>query len=86
MLDTIIFSYLICLAVSKGSYLHLMDVVIAYLYGFLDDDIYMKILEGFQMCEATNSKHCNIYSIRLQRSLYQLSNPKASDTITSMNI
>ena len=86
MLDTIIFSYLICLAVSKGSYLHLMDVVIAYLYGFLDDDIYMKIPKGFQILEANNLKHCSIYSIKLQRSLYRLSNLKACDTITSMNI
>ena len=38
------------------------------------------------MPEATNSKHCSIYSIKLQRSLYQLRNPKACGTITSMNI
>ena len=38
------------------------------------------------MFEATNLKHCSIYSIKLQRFLYQLSNPKACDTITSMNI
>ena len=31
----------------------------------------MKIPEGFQMPEATNSKRCSIYSIKLQRSLYQ---------------
>ena len=46
----------------------------------------MKILEGFQMLKATNSKHCSIYSIKLQRSLYRLSNPKTCGTITSMNI
>ena len=38
------------------------------------------------MLDATNSKHCNIYSIKLPRSLYQLSNPKACGTITSVNI
>ena len=47
-----------------------MDVVTTYLHGSLDNDIYMKILEGIQMPEATNSKHCSIYSIKLQRSLY----------------
>ena len=86
MIDATIFRCLICLAVSEELDMRLMDVVIASLYGYLDSDIYMKILEGFQMCEATNSKHCNIYSIKLQRSLYRLSNPKASGTITSMNI
>ena len=85
-MDAILFRYLICYAISKGLDLHLMDVVIAYLYGSLDDDIYMKILEGFKMLEATNSKHCSIYSIKLQRSLYRLSNQKACSTITSMNI
>ena len=63
-----------------------MDVVTAYLHGSLDNDIYMKIPEGFQMPEATNSKHCSIYLIKLQRSLYRLSSPKACGTITSMNI
>ena len=63
-----------------------MDVVTTYLHGSLDNDIYMKILEGIQMPEATNSKHCSIYSIKLQRSLYRLSGPKACGTITSMNI
>ena len=46
----------------------------------------MKIIEGFQMFEATNSKHCSIYSIKLQKSLYRLSNPNTCGTITSMNI
>ena len=64
-----------------------MDVITAYLHGSLNNDIYMKILEGFQMPETTNySKHCSIYSIKLQRSLYRLNNPKTCGTITSMNI
>ena len=33
-----------------------MDVITAYSYGSLDNNIYMKIPEGFQMLEATNSK------------------------------
>ena len=63
-----------------------MDVVTPYLHEFLHNDLYMKIPEGFQMSKTTNSKHCNIYSIKLQRSLYRLSGPKACGTITSMNI
>ena len=43
MMDTIIFRYLICLVVSKRLDLRLMDVIIAYFYGFFYDDIYMKI-------------------------------------------
>ena len=43
-----------------------MDVLTAHLYGSLNNDIYMKILKEFQMSEATNSKRCSIYSIKLQ--------------------
>ena len=66
--------------------MRLMDVVTTYLYGFSDNDIQMKIPEGFQMPKTTNSKHCNIYLIKLQKSLYRLSNPNACGTITLMNI
>ena len=86
MMDVITFRYQICLAILEGLTLCLMDLIIAYLYGSLDNNIQMKIPKGFQMFEVTNSKHCNIYSIKLQRSLYQLSNPKTCGTITSMNI
>ena len=50
----------------------LIDVVTTYLYGSIDTDIYMKILEGFKLPEATNPKARNMYSIKLQRSLYGL--------------
>ena len=49
MIDTTILRYLICLTILKWLDLCLMDVVTAYLHGFLDNDIYMKIPEGFQM-------------------------------------
>ena len=52
--------------------MHLMDVVTAYLYGSIDSDIYMKILEEFTLPEAKFSKPCGMYSIKLQRSLYGL--------------
>ena len=50
----------------------LMDVVTTYLYGSIDTDIYMTILEEFKLPETTNPKPRNIYSIKLQRSLYRL--------------
>ena len=86
MMDATTFRYLICLAILEGLDMHLMDVITTYLYGCLDNDILMKIPEEFQMLEATNSKHYSIYSIKLQRPLYQLSNPKACCSLTSMNI
>ena len=94
MMDATIFRYLICLTVLEWLDLRFMNVIIAYLRESLDNHthththtyIYTKILEGFQIPEATNSKYCSIYSIKLQRSLYQLSNLKTCDTITSMNI
>ena len=49
-----------------------MDVVTSYLYGSLDANVYMKILEGFTLPKAMNSKPRSMYSIKLQRSLYGL--------------
>ena len=49
-----------------------MDVIATYLYGSIDTNIYMKVLEGFKMLETTNPKPQNMYSIKLQRSLYEL--------------
>ena len=64
--------FLISLAVSKGLDMRLMDVITAYLYGSMDNDIYIKILEGFKLSEANSTKPRSIYSIKLQRSLYGL--------------
>ena len=44
-----------------------MDVVTAYLYGDLDTEIHMKILEGFPLLKAQPR---STYSIQLRRSLY----------------
>ncbi|XP_057247501.1 secreted RxLR effector protein 161-like [Beta vulgaris subsp. vulgaris] len=49
-----------------------MDVVTAYLYGPLDNDIYMKVPEGFKLPEAANSNSREHYCIKLNRSLYRL--------------
>jgi hypothetical protein len=49
-----------------------MDVVVANLYGSIDNDVYMKISEGFKMSEAYNSNPQKVYSIKLQRFLYGL--------------
>nr|GFA23499.1 putative RNA-directed DNA polymerase [Tanacetum cinerariifolium] len=48
-----------------------MDVVTAYLYGSLDSDIYMKIPKGFKMPKALSEKPKDMYSVKLQRSLYR---------------
>ena len=72
VMDAITFRYLISLAVSKRLEMRLMDVVTAYLYGSLDSDIYMKVPEGFKLPEALSSKPKEMYSIKLQRSLYGL--------------
>ena len=52
--------------------MRLTNVVTTYLYGSIDTNIYMKIPEGFKLPEVTNPKPRNIYSIKLQRSLYRL--------------
>ena len=43
MMDTTIFRYLICLTVLEGLDMRFKDVIIAYLYGYLNNDIYVKI-------------------------------------------
>nr|GEV50793.1 uncharacterized protein ycf2 [Tanacetum cinerariifolium] len=55
--------------------MRLMDVVTAYLYGSIDNDIYMKIPKGFKIPESLSSKPKEMYSIKLQRSLYGLKQP-----------
>ncbi|RDX76925.1 hypothetical protein CR513_43037, partial [Mucuna pruriens] len=48
--------------------LHLMNVVIIYLYGSLDNDIYIKLREGFNMLNSLGSREG--YLIKLNKSLY----------------
>ena len=67
VMDIITFRYLISLSVSEGLDMHLMDVVTAYLYGMLENDIYMKFPEGFQFPQVNTSQPRNMYSIKLRR-------------------
>jgi len=55
-MDTITFRYLIGLSVFNNLDMYLMDVVTAYLYGSLDNDIYMKIPEGLKMIHQNLDK------------------------------
>nr|AAM74357.1 Putative retroelement [Oryza sativa Japonica Group] len=69
VMDGITFWFLISMAVNLNLEMQLMDVVTAYLYGSLDSEIYMKVPDGIQVPEETKR---NIYSVKLQRSLYGL--------------
>ncbi|KAL4025796.1 hypothetical protein IC575_014202 [Cucumis melo] len=71
VVDAITLRYLINLAVCENLDMHLMDVVTAYLYGSLENEIYMKI-QGFKIPESYNSNSRELCSIKLQRSLYGL--------------
>ena len=71
-MDAIIFRFFISLVAKENLDMRLMDVVTAYLYGSLDNDIYMKILEGYKMPETNNPTSRSMFSIKLQRSLYGL--------------
>ena len=72
IMDTINFHFLISLAVSKGLDIRLMNVITTYLYGFIDNDIYLKIPKGFKLPKANNTKPRSMCSIKFQRSLYGL--------------
>jgi len=67
-LDATTLQYLIILVAQQGLYLHLMDDVTTYLYGSLENDIYMKIPKGFYLPNKTNSKEG--YSIKLNKSFH----------------
>nr|CAN71103.1 hypothetical protein VITISV_000038 [Vitis vinifera] len=58
--------------VSEGLDMRLMNVITTYLYGSMDNDIYMKIPEGFKLPRSNSTKPRSIYSIKLQRSMYGL--------------
>ena len=72
VMDPITFRFLITLTVSKGLDMRLLDVIIAYLYGSIDNDIHIKIPERFTLLEVVNAKPRSMCSIKLQRSLYGL--------------
>ena len=71
-MDAITFRLLISFAVPIGLDMRLMNIIITYLYESMDNDIYMKIPEGFKLPEANCTKPRSMYSIKLQRSLYGL--------------
>jgi len=67
-LDATMLQYLIILVAQQSLHLHLLDDVTAYLYGSLQNHIYMKILEGFYCPNKANSKEG--YSIKLNKLFY----------------
>jgi len=85
VMDAITFRFLISLIVQAKLEMRLMDVVTAYLYGNLDKDIYMKIPEGFYMPELKSNRPRDVYSVKLQRSLYGLKQLVECDTTDSVN-
>ena len=70
VMSGITFRYLISMAASLNLKMQLMDVVTAYLYGSLDWEIYMRVAEGLKI--PGPNQNCNMFSVRLQRSLYGL--------------
>ena len=46
--------------------MRVMDVVTIYLYGSIDNDIFMKITKGFKLPKANNKKSRSMCSIKLQ--------------------
>ena len=49
VIDAITFRFLMSLTASKNLEMQLIDVLTTYLYGSLDNDIYMKLPEGLKM-------------------------------------
>ena len=72
VMNAITFRFLISLAVFEELDMRLMDVITTYLYESIDNDIHLKIPEGFKLPEVVNTKPRSMFSIKLQRSLYGL--------------
>jgi len=63
VMSGITFRYLISLAVQNGLSMPLIDVVIAYLYGSLDSNIYMKVSKGISIPNPKENR--NMYCVKL---------------------
>ena len=63
VMSRIAFRYLISPALQNHLSMQLMDVVTAYLYGSLDSDIYMKVLDGISIPNP-KANH-NMYCVKL---------------------
>ena len=70
-MDGITFRYLILVPVNLDLTMKLVAVVTAYLYGNLDSDIYMKVLEGIHIPNQDRANR-SLYSVQLKKSLYGL--------------
>src|SRR5690606_37184236 len=70
VVDATTFRFLISLAIRENLNMRIMDVVTAYLYGPLDNDIYMKVPEGIELKskDCSREQHC----IKLDKALYGL--------------
>ena len=66
VMDAITYNFLISLVVPEGLDMRLMYVITTYLYGSMDNDIYMKIHEGFKLFEVDSTKPHSTYTIKLQ--------------------
>ena len=65
VIDMIMFRYLISITVKERLDMCLMDVVTTCLYGKLDNDIYIRVLEGLKIPEMCVHQTLNMYSIKL---------------------
>jgi hypothetical protein len=54
--------------------MQLVDIMIAYLYGSLDSDIYMKVPDGVPIPNPNTKR--NVYCVKLNKSLYGLKQSK----------
>jgi hypothetical protein len=70
VMNRITFRYLISLATQKHLSLQLMDVVITYLYGSLNSNIYINISDVIYVPNANVGR--NMYYVKLNKSLYGL--------------
>jgi hypothetical protein len=71
VIDSIAYRYLIGLTMSSNLKMHIYDVVTAYLYGHLSEEIYMEVPEGLETMHKVDRKLRNP-AVKLNRAIYGL--------------
>lgn len=69
-MDTITSLFFIGLTNERNLEMYLLDIVTTYLYCSFDINTFMRLVEGLILFEL--NKACELYLVKLQRSLYGL--------------
>jgi hypothetical protein len=67
VVDTITLIFLISFIITENLHMCLMNVVTFYLFGSLDNNIYIRVLKGLKMSETFKSKPREMYLYKVKK-------------------